>query len=301
MALWPPPACPGAGGALVDMVAQVEPLEELDFGEFFAGKGAVHRSLQALGYRGAAMDLTYSALHDLLTPVGFLAACRICLAIKAGGVAWFAPPCSSWVWLTRHSSGRGFVVEGDITQATIYRQNAVAHRVAFLCDLLSSRGAQWIIEQPGRSVLWHYPAMESLLSRHGLTGDPVVLDMGAYGGSSPKPTHLYGTASYLRELTLTCTHTLKRRLGEEGVQTTHYYTDEQGRKRCQGTKHLKGTQAYPEGFGAAHAQAFHRHACGSRAAAPRSAEADALQVGSLLHQLGEWGPWWLRDLLGEPW
>ena len=35
------------------------------------------------------------------------------------------------------------------------------------------------------------------------------------------------------------------------------YTDKHGRKRVKGSKELKGTQAYPLNFGAAHARAFH--------------------------------------------
>ena len=312
---WPPPACPGAGAALCEAVQEAQHLQPLnvalDFAELFAGKGAVHRAIGALGYQCRAMDKSYALSHDLLTPVGLLAAIRICLAIRPQGTVWFAPPCSSWVWLTRHSSGRGFVVEGDATLNAIVQQNAVAHRVAFLCHLLSARGCFWIIEQPQRSVLWEYPAMEALLQEHSLTGHPVHLEMGAFGGTSVKGTHLYGTAPYLGQLELRCSQALRMRLQHDyGVQTTKKTTDAEGRRRTQGTKDLKGTQAYPEGFGASHAQAFSAFYGPPKAEAPPGsprapshpkAQEDAYLCGSVLLRLQAHSPWWLRDFLGEPW
>ncbi len=297
---WPPPPCPGAGQALLDSLAQLPPCEELDFGELFAGKGAVSRSLGALGYRGRMLDLEIHPVLNLLQPLGMLAALRVALSIKPGGLLWLAPPCSSWVFLTRHSSGRDLCVEGDMTQASIVAQNALVERCCFLMEVASARGCSWIVEQPASSVLWDYPAMRRVLRRHGLER-PCVLDMGAFGGTSVKPAHLWGSAPFLALLERTCSGPERLGLRLEGVQTTHRSVDSSGRRRCQGTSQLKGTQAYPWQFGAALGQAFAGH-YGPPAAAGTllCAEIQVHLLAALAERLPEdfSAAWWLSDFLG---
>ena len=300
MAAWPPAPRVGAHLALLQRLSALQPCEELDFGELFAGEGRVGLSLGALGFRGRALDRDHQVTMDLLTPMGLVLAVRVACSIRPGGCMWLAPPCSSWVWLTRHSSGREICIEGDVTSSAIVAQNALAERVAFLLALCSSRGVYWIVEQPASSVLWNYPAIRQRLQEDGLM-HPTVLDMGAFGGSSVKPTHLWGTAPYLAKLARTCDGPQRLQLRVEGVQTTHRSVDSTGRRRCQGTRDLKGTQAYPWGFGAAHALAF-AEAYGRPAASGLSSpEAHVAAVVALL----ETHPcfrdaWWLQDLTGEP-
>ncbi len=319
------PPCPGADLARWTALQQVhdapgEPY--LDFAECFAGHGAVHRALAGLGYTGRALDREYCAGHDVLKPVGFLCLMSTCLELKPGGVLWAAPPCSTWVWLSRHSTGRDVQVEGDTTREAVVSQNALVERLVLRLEILTLRGVYWIIEQPATSVMYQYPALRDCLRRHGCT-EPCVLDMGAYGGTSQKPTHLVGTAPYLGKLARRCDPQLKLRLAVEGVQTTTRWLDADGRLRCQGTAALKGTQAYPEGFGAAHALCFQEHygrACGdapvvtsaSSSSAPEAASLRAslqgpAELAMLLDQLPKAvqealsSGWWLRDFLGEPW
>lgn len=272
----------------------------LDFGELFAGHGAVHRALGEMGYRIRAMDLEYHEAHDLMQPMGMLLAVRMACSIRPGGVLWLAPPCSSWVWLTRGSTGRDWAPEGDTTQAKVVVQNALVERMVLLLEVLHLRGCHYIIEQPASSVLWQYPAVAACLERHGLQG-PCILDMGAFGGTSLKPTHLWGTAPYLHSLARRCTALDRERLSQEGVQTTRRWVNSEGRPRCQGTTDLKGTQAYPEGRGAAHAEAFAAH-YGAPPGASTATSQDHKEVVARLHDLpGFTEARWLRDFLGEPW
>ena len=292
----------GSDDALWAALSQLQPGISLDFAELFAGNCAVGRALQALGYQGRAMDKTYHPGHDLLEPVGFLAALQTALDLKPGAVMWLAPPCSTWVWLARHSTGRDLAVHGNIALPVVVRQNALVERVVLLLEILTARGAHWILEQPASSILWHYPAMQACLARHGC--QPQCMDMGAYGGSSVKPTTLMGTVPYLRVLSARCSPALRRRLEIEGVQTTTRWMDSEGQRRCQGTPELRGTQAYPEGFGAAHALAFQA----SYGSAPCTGELAQWPphggYAAMLPQAVQEsvrGAWWLRDFLGEPW
>ena len=297
---WPPPCCPGADDALwASLQQQVHAGPPLDFAELFAGHGAVGRALAASGYCGRAMDRTYHESHDLLSCTGFLTALQIALSLKPGGVMWLAPPCSTWVWMARSSTGRNMAVHGNFTLPLVLRQNALVERVVLLLEVVTAQGGHWIVEQPTSSILWHYPAMQACLARHGCT--PQLLDMGAYGGSSVKPTTLMGTAPYLQLLSGRCTQELRARLELEGVSTTTRWTDAEGTRRCQGTAELRGTQAYPEGFGAAHAlafQAYYGPALRAPAPPPRAFRPELLPSPV---QEAVRGAWWLRDFLGEPW
>ena len=274
------------------------PGEALDFAEVFAGAGAVSSSLAALGYRGRALDREHHASMDFLQPLGLLLALRAAMAIHPGGVMWLAPPCSSWVWLTRHSSGRDVITEGDLTQASIVAQNALVERVVLVLEVLHARGVHWIVEQPASSVLWDYPAMQRCIRRHAAAA--VTLDMGAFkGGTSVKPTVLYGTAPYLQKLERRCSSEMRLKLRMEGVQTTKRSVDSNGVRRCQGTADLKGTQAYPWGWGAAHALAFAGHYGPTRASRAACSTADCRAVlASLPTSFAD--AWWLSDFCGLP-
>ena len=322
---WPPPCCLGADAALFEALAEAEVASEptLHFAEIFAGKAAVSRALAAQGFRGRCMDKEYHHGHDMLKPMGLLLVLSTALEILPGGVFWCAPPCSSWVFMSRGSTGRHVLIEGDALNPGVVMANAIVERLVLLLEILTLRGVYWIIEQPASTVMWLYPAMRNCLQRHGLR-EPVYLEMGSYGGRSVKPTHLIGTAPYLQHLRRSCSGIQLQRFSGEGVVTTTAIRDASGKKRPHGTAELKGTQAYPEGFGARHATLFREHfgaVAGSdqtigipapparatrRGTLPAAATAELLcglrarLPGPLKAEL-EQGPWWLRDFLGEPW
>ena len=146
--------------------------------------------------------------------------------------------------------------------------------------------------------------MHACMKRHGL--EPVHLDLGAFGGTSQKPTRLVGTAPYLEQLRRHCSREEVLRLSIEGVQTTTRWRTPDGKKRCQGTAELKATQCYPEGWGAAHALAFHALQGEASSTSSGTASFGPAELQQLLQQLpaelqrATAGAWWLRDYLGEP-
>lgn len=102
----------------------------LDFVEVFAGEQSVSRGLRAMGYVGVALDQRYDAAHNVLCPIGFLTLLHAVLHLKPGGLLWAAPPCSSWVFLSRASSGRHLDVRGDPTSAYIRARASLRARLA---------------------------------------------------------------------------------------------------------------------------------------------------------------------------
>ena len=111
--------------------------------------------------------------------------------------------------------------------------------------------------------------------------------MGVFGLRAFKATRLWGTAPYLDRLQQALpSHERKAlRLRPDRLETTTRWVDAEGRQRCQGGKDLHQTQAYPLGFGAAHALEFDRW---SKSGHPARA------VRSPLLELE--GAWFLEDL-----
>ena len=84
----------------------------------------------------------------------------------------------------------------------VLAQDSLVERLSLMLEAASVKGIWWILEQPANSLMWEGPAMKATLARH--SAELVRLDMGAFGGSSVKPTHLVGTAPCLQELARTC-------------------------------------------------------------------------------------------------
>ena len=77
-----------------------------EFAEFFAGVQSITGGFRCHGFTGVAFDTKYGPQCDFLTINAFAAAVLAILKIRCGGVLWVAPPCSSWVWMSRSSTGR---------------------------------------------------------------------------------------------------------------------------------------------------------------------------------------------------
>ncbi len=235
---------------------------DLDFLEMFAGDGSVSRGLRLRGLVGAAMDLRFDARHDIMTSVGFLCALKLLARVRPGGLLWSAPPCSSWVYMSRGSTGRHERVAGWYdTRPLVATQNALAARVASLCSLASARGVWWIVEQPSSSLMFEYCPWVVLAE--GLRPRFVRSYMGAFGADTPKLTLLVGTAPFLGELKRGLRPSDGQRIRNLDVSLTKRSAD----GRISGSKALKGTQSYPLGFGNAVAAAFVRQLQGNSAEA----------------------------------
>lgn len=72
---------------------------------------------------------------------GFLRLVQGCLRLTEDGALHGGPPCGSWVWLNRGTSGRSMAkVFGDLTQPTVVQANAIlvlmlVTMFPFLCAL----------------------------------------------------------------------------------------------------------------------------------------------------------------------
>jgi hypothetical protein len=232
----------------------------LDFVEVFAGEQSVSKGLRLLGYRGMSMDLRLSLDHDILTPIGLLTLIVAVARLRPGGILWAAPPCSTWVFMSRGSTMRHLDINGNSASAYVQAQNALVCRILLVCRLASAIGVHWIIEQPSDTVMFEYPKFKDYMAKHPEVAK-ATLQMGAFGLPAQKDTILVGTAPYLRSLERRMAEAERHNLecmqaAAKAAATALKYIDRNGDWRVQGGPGLKATQAYPIGFGAAHALAY---------------------------------------------
>ena len=237
-----------------------EPDRDLTFVGMFAGEAAVSRGMRLMGFRGEALDARRSTSHDFLTPTGFLVTLHAVMRIRCGGVLWAAPPCSTWVFLSRHSTGRNKNPSGNWeTSAYVASQNALVCRLLLLARLCIARRVHYIIEQPRSSCMCSYGPFAKFLEKHPALS--VFTEMGAFGMRAEKDMILIGTAPYLPMLERRLTSEQRKDLRNDAQkkQTTKVAVRADGTKNVQGGRDLKSTQAYPIGFGCAHALSFAEH------------------------------------------
>ena len=113
------------------------------------------------------------------------------------GVAWWAVPCSTFIFLSMGSTGRRYgSPEGNPHVLSVRQANALFARVCVLCALCAIRQVYFIIEQPASSMPF---VLQSFLRLR--QSNPVVrgqklkrhhMWMGALGHALPKPTVLWG-------------------------------------------------------------------------------------------------------------
>jgi hypothetical protein len=192
---------------------------------------------------------------DLTTPLGFLHALGLCLRLKPGGLLWAAPPCSTFVWMNRGTSQRSTDrAEGNESVPSVAASNIIVARLMLLIALVVTKGCNWMLEQPTSSVMVWMRRMQAIKENLGMC--EVFTWMGAFGAATPKGTRLYGNNAAVLAL---LKRTIKRgdfKKPPKGQETNLRHRKADGRERVRAGPGLKGTQAYPVGFGIAVAAAI---------------------------------------------
>ena len=100
-----------------------------------------------------------------------------------GGLAWFAPLCSTWIWLSRGSTRRSYLnPRGARRYRKVREANKMARRVIYVLEYLVAKGVYFAIEQPVTALLWTYRPVRRSLKRWNVF--EVCIPLEQYGASS---------------------------------------------------------------------------------------------------------------------
>ena len=219
----------------------------------------LHRLASRLGQADRAFLMTPSVLTTVQS-VGavVMAALAAVKRLRPNGLLFAAPVCSTWVFMSRGSTGRDLALAGHWKSSrSVMAANAMAARVAALCHFAASAGSHFVVEQPATSVMYSYKPFLAL--RTAWAVQQVRFCMAVYGGGSLKPSWLVGTAPWLHRLASRLGQADRAFLMTPSVLTTVQSVGPGGKKCSTGSSQLKGTQAYPLQFGAALAAEFKRY------------------------------------------
>ena len=181
---------------------EVSHLADLDMLEMFAGVMAIARGFTLAGMVAAAYDVELDSRMDLLTPMGLVLAVQLIRRIKPlTGFIWLGPPCSTWVFMSRGSTGRApSCPEGDGRCWSAELQNVLVSRLAALLIYAASLGIPFVVEQPSTSIMELHPCFQELSAL--LDMKFVTCHLGAFGGDTPKLVKFMGTVEWLEDARL---------------------------------------------------------------------------------------------------
>ena len=105
--------------------------------------------------------------------------------LLAGALLWLAPPCGSWVFLSRGSTGRSRTrPRGSKRYDNVKRANRLCRRMLYLAEYARAKGIHIVLEQPFSSLLPLYPPVRRFLRRH--AAQSLQVSLGAWGAASEK-------------------------------------------------------------------------------------------------------------------
>ena len=149
--------------------ANSPPLSEgeavFDVVEFFSGACVIQSCAHAHKLCAGAFDIEISQIwQDLCSPRGFITALLMLVGrCKRNGRALctFAPPCNSWVWLSRGKTLRSPACpEGNTLNYNVRMANCLAARVGLLIALCYAMNIDWILEQPASSLFMVFEVLQ---------------------------------------------------------------------------------------------------------------------------------------------
>ena len=126
------------------------------------------------------------------------------LRIGRHGYVHLGTPCKSWIALSRAWSKRSMMApQGPGRNRTNPKQwaylqehNAIGHITAYIVRTAHALDLSYTIEQPVSSLLFSFdPVLKALAATGFVTA---AFTMGSFGGESPKPLLLKGSAPWLR-------------------------------------------------------------------------------------------------------
>lgn len=173
--------------------------DRIDALSVFDGHGGMSAAFGAEAFRVASFEIERDASQNVLSMTGIETFLNVVSRMPHDSIAWLAPPCGSWVFLTRSKSKRTAQnLAGAINDSWVRLHNDIADWVARALLFLTSRGIFVVVEQPTDSCLYKYPPVQDALTQIGAR--PARIQLCNWGQDTLKPLTLWGTAPWLEVL-----------------------------------------------------------------------------------------------------
>ncbi|CAK9095839.1 unnamed protein product [Durusdinium trenchii] len=217
-----------------------DPLEDL---ETFSGCMSITRAEWEARRAAVPMDVVLSSDHDILSDVGYANMLHQVLRLRPGSGKFTAPVCSTWVFMSRGSTGRSSQRPlGKQEYKSVQDANIMVARVVILLLLCEARKIWWMLEQPVNSLLERHPLFEAFLRLPSVHVRRLTTAMCWFGGRTRKPTWVYSSHPEVSEINNYADHSL---IPENTAEMVVHYVDSSGKQRIKGGGDLKASQAYP--------------------------------------------------------
>ncbi|CAL1164150.1 unnamed protein product, partial [Cladocopium goreaui] len=244
---------------LCDSIAQQTPVEEsfrdLDVLDAFSGQGEVTKAFRRHKAKADFFDVeTQGSSGDILDPLGFRAIMTKVLKLKEKALLMAGPPCGSWVWVNRSTSGRSKQkLFGNSFRQYVRDANSITCRLFVLALVAICRGCEVLVEQPGSSLMVHCPYVQFLaLVIQPLRWAYARFPLGAWGHANQKPTVCFGTVSYLTDFKRRLTKRDHRRIQKNKAIKKHQMVrksiSKSGRVQVTGSTGMRKSATYPRPF-----------------------------------------------------
>ncbi|CAJ1447512.1 unnamed protein product [Effrenium voratum] len=250
---------------LVGMVFGIPglPWKPIQHFETFSGMAAVTRAELQAGRTAIPFDVCNDCVRqDFTSPFGFSNALYWALCLQPGSGKLTAPICSTWVWISRGSTGRSRdrPLGSPERSPAVATANTLVSRLMIILMICSAKGIFWVLEQPQSSLMEWHPDFQKFLKLPGMIVHKVSTSMQWFGAPSRKSTLLYSSHKEIEEIN---SHARKTpSTSAKQVELAVRYRDSKGVLRVKGGPHLKASQSYPKrsNIRSLHARAMRRRA-----------------------------------------
>ena len=231
--------------------------------------------MRAHGYVAEPFDVLYSKFHDIETKEGLRHLTSKVASLVPNGCIWGGPPCKTWVFIARSGTYRTLANPGgNILVPRVAQTNLQTRNFISLCVLAVLLGGHYVLENPGSTLIHHFPVVRALYACTSAT--KVRTYMGQFGADVVKPLDLWSSTPHLVGM---------KRAKPQGLEGS--LVVRKGRRVTGKKKDLTDSAAYTLLFGEAFAEVLEAHfeerplemAAGQRVA-KRPASADPFRICS---------------------
>ena len=123
--------------------------------EFYSGAATIYNAYERVGLRAAKVHNKYTddPTYDFTTPEGLVCLIFYVMCLHMRGLNFHAVVCSTWVWMSRNSTGRTHSRPKGNDTEVVRQANLMVTRMCLAMRLASAKFCRWGVEQPATSCL----------------------------------------------------------------------------------------------------------------------------------------------------